>query len=376
MKNFSYEERPAGTKKRRAPVWDGGDVSGVNGFRRDDETSMATRAAWLHYAGGLTQAEVAKRLGLTSLKAHRLIMKANQEGLVKIYIDGEVSECVKLEQVLLTRYGLDYCEVVPDFDPNELPLKALGISGAEFLKREIEHGGGKLIGMGHGRTLAACVEFLPRIAPNGVRFVSLLGGLTRKFSANPHDVIHRLAERTGAEAYVMPVPFFANTVEDRNILFSQRGVREIFELAAGADLLMVGIGTAEMEASLVATGMIERSEIEEVKRAGGVGELLGHFFDADGKPVDTPLSDRTFTLGREQLAGRRIVAVAGGRIKYAALRAVLAGGMLNGLITDEATARALSGDGAVKKLGNPIGTGRRSAGSSGRGAGSGSRRKD
>ena len=30
---------------------------------RDDETSMATRAAWLHYAGGLTQAELASRSG-------------------------------------------------------------------------------------------------------------------------------------------------------------------------------------------------------------------------------------------------------------------------------------------------------------------------
>ena len=58
-----------------------------------------------------------------------------------------------------------------------------------------------------------------------MRFVSLLGGLTRKFSANPHDVIHRLAERTGAEAYVMPVPMFANTVEDRAVLIGQKGVR-------------------------------------------------------------------------------------------------------------------------------------------------------
>lgn len=313
------------------------------GSLRDDETGMAARAAWLHYAGGLTQAEVAKRLGLTSLKAHRLIMKANQDGLVKVYIDGEVSECMELEQALITRHKLAYCEVVPDFDPEELPLKALGIAGAQFLKREIERGGEMLIGMGHGRTLAACVEYLPRTSTNSVRFVSLLGGLTRKFSANPHDVIHRLAERTEAEAYVMPVPFFANSVEDRNILFSQRGVREVFDLAASADLLMVGIGTAEREASLVATGMIEKGEIEEVKRAGGVGEILGHFFDAAGRPVETTLSDRTFTLGRDQLRNRRIVAVAGGKVKLAATRAVLASGWLSGLITDEATAQALMG---------------------------------
>ncbi|RWJ57408.1 MAG: sugar-binding transcriptional regulator, partial [Mesorhizobium sp.] len=89
---------------------------------------------------------------------------------------------------LSSRYGLDYCEVVPDFDGEELPLKALGIAGAQFLKREIERGEDTLIGVGHGRTLAACVEYLPRISAEKTRFVSLLGGLTRKFSANPHDV--------------------------------------------------------------------------------------------------------------------------------------------------------------------------------------------
>ncbi|CCV12153.1 sugar-binding transcriptional regulator [Mesorhizobium sp. STM 4661] len=313
-----------------------------NGLLRDDETSMATRAAWLHYAGGLTQSEVAKRLGLTSLKAHRLITKANQEGLVKVYIDGEVSECVALEDELSGRYGLDYCEVVPDFDAEDLPLKALGIAGAQFLKREIERGEDTLIGVGHGRTLAACVEYLPRIAADGVRFVSLLGGLTRKFSANPHDVIHRLAERTGAEAYVMPVPMFANTVEDRAVLLGQKGISEVFDLAKSADLLIAGIGTAEREASLVATGMIEKGEMEETRRKGGVGELLGHFFDDAGKAVETTLSNRALALAREDISNRRIVAVAGGKVKVRAIKSVLEGRYLKGLVTDERTARALA----------------------------------
>ncbi|MDX8538829.1 sugar-binding transcriptional regulator [Mesorhizobium abyssinicae] len=312
-----------------------------NGLLRDDETSMAARAAWLHYAGGLTQAEVAKRLGLTSLKAHRLITKANQEGLVKVYIDGEISECVALEDELSGRYGLDYCEVVPDFDPEDLPLKALGIAGAQFLKREIERGEDKLIGVGHGRTLAACVEYLPRISADGIRFVSLLGGLTRKFSANPHDVIHRLAERTGAEAYVMPVPMFANTVEDRAVLLGQKGISEVFDLAKSADLLLAGIGTAEQEASLVATGMIDKAEMEETRRNGAVGELLGHFFDQAGKPVATTVSSRALALAREDIANRRIVAVAGGKVKVRAIKSVLEGRYLKGLITDERTARSL-----------------------------------
>ena len=43
----------------------------------DDEASLATRAAWLHFAGGLTQGEVAARLNVQSTKAHRLIARAS-----------------------------------------------------------------------------------------------------------------------------------------------------------------------------------------------------------------------------------------------------------------------------------------------------------
>ena len=302
---------------------------------------MSVRAAWLHYAGGLTQSEVAKKLGLSNLKAHRLITRANQQGLVKIYVDGDVSECVALETELSKRFGLDYCEVVPDFDSDDLPLKALGIAGAQYLKREIEGGEAKLIGVGHGRTLAACVDNLPRTPARNTEFVSLLGGFSRKFAANPHDVIHRLAERTGATAFVMPVPFFANTFEDREVLLGQRGIPEVLELARKSTLKLVGIGTTGLAASLVETGMIEPAEIEEVREAGGVGEILGHFFAESGEPVQTGLSDRTMAVRRDDLKGSRIVAVAGGVSKIPAITAVLTSRYLSGLIIDERSARAI-----------------------------------
>ena len=121
--------------------------------------------------------------------------------------------------------------MAPDLGEDGLPLRALGLAGASFLRREIERGEHRVIGLGHGRTLAAAVQQLPRLDAEGVRFVSLLGGLTRNYAANPYDVMHRLAERTSAQAYVMPVPFFANSVEDREVLLEQRGVREVFEMA-------------------------------------------------------------------------------------------------------------------------------------------------
>lgn len=309
---------------------------------RDSEESLAIRAAWLHYAGGLTQAEVAKRLGVTGVKAHRLITRANEAGAVKVTVDGDVAECVELEDRLARGFDLTYCEIIPDLNEEGLPLRALGIAGAAFIQRSIEAHSSGIIGIGHGRTLAAAVREMPHMDATGVQFVSLLGGLTRNYAANPHDVMHRLAEKTGAQAYVMPVPFFANTIEDREVLLAQRGVSEVFSLASAADLMLVGIGTAEPHAQLVSSRMVEPSEIAEVKARGGMGEILGHFFDEKGQAIETSLTLRTLSLGLDQLRGRKIVAIAGGSEKTCAIRSVLMSGLLGGLITDERTAHALA----------------------------------
>ncbi|MBI1172844.1 sugar-binding transcriptional regulator [bacterium] len=306
----------------------------------DPEESLAIRAAWLHYVGGLTQAAVAKRLGVASVKAHRLIARAVADGRVKVTIDGDTIECVELENRLATRYGLTYCEVAPDLEEEGLPLRALAMAGAGFLRREIERGETRVIGLGHGRTLAATVQQLPRLDAPDLKFVSLFGGLTRTYSANPHDVMHRIAEKTGARAYVLPVPFFANTAHDREVLLAQRGVAEVFALANGAGLKLTGIGTVGDNAQLVTSGMIEPREIHAIHAAGGAGELLGHFFDAQGRILETALTARTLTVTFAPETDH-IVAVAGGADKVAAIRAVLTSRRLKGLITDEITAKAL-----------------------------------
>ncbi len=307
----------------------------------DSDDTLAVRAAWLHYAGGLTQSDVAKRLGVPSVKAHRLIARAVADGVVKVTIDGDIVECVELENRLAERFGLRYCEVAPDLGEDGLPLRALGHAGATFLKREIERGDNNVIGLGHGRTLAAAVQYMPRVTAKDLRFVSLLGGLTRNYGANPYDVMHRIAEKTGTHAFVMPVPFFANTAEDREVLRAQRGVKEVFDLANKADLKLVGLGTVDAEAQLVLSGMIEPEEIQDIAEAGGVGEILGHFFDATGQIMDTALTSRTLSASFPQKRTERLVALAGGQSKVAAIRAILNSHRLFGLITDERTAQAL-----------------------------------
>ena len=315
----------------------GGQASSV-----EDERSLAARAAWLYFVGGLTQTEIAKRLGVQSTKAHRLVARANRDGLVRIHVHARVADCVQLEERLSERFGLTTCRVAPDLQEGALPLKALASAGALFLKNAIEQDEYETIGVGNGRTLAALVDQLPSTPTRRTRFVSVLGGLTRKFAANPFDVIHRLAEKTGAEAYLMPGPIFANSPEDKAVLMAQMGVADAFEMARSASLILAGIGEMTDSGFLIATGMIRAEERAEISRAEACGEMLGHLFAIDGRPVDTELNARALSLSLDELAELKVVAVAGGTGKVRAILSVLRSGLLTGLITDEATAKSLA----------------------------------
>ena len=308
----------------------------------DEEAALAARAAWLHFAGGKTQGEVAELLGVQSTKAHRLIAKARADGLIRVFVEGPISGCIALEEKLKSDYGLTLCEVVPNIDEGPLPLRTLGMAGARYLRHLIEDGRHAMIGIGHGRTLAAAVDLMPSVGAHRTRFVSLLGGLTRRFAASPFDVIHRLAERTAAEAYVMPVPFFANTEKDRQVLESQYGVSDVLAMAREADLYIAGIGEVDRKSFIATAGMVDEEDVDEVMKTGACAEILGHFFSEQGHHLPNSVSERALAPRFSELKRHRIVALAGGTSKTRAIRAILEHGLLFGLITDEATARRLA----------------------------------
>jgi DNA-binding transcriptional regulator LsrR (DeoR family) len=307
-----------------------------------DHRRFAARAAWLSYVGGLRQEDIAERLGVSRVKVNRLIAQAHRDGLIRVFVDGRPDECVVLEDRLRERHGLSFCTVAPTLDDGEaLPLRTLSAAGARFVMRALERDDLEIVGIGHGRTLAAVVEHLPRLPRSDVRFVSLLGSLTRHAAANPFDVIHQLAQASGCESYFMPVPFFADSVADKQVLMAQKSVRDVFALAREAQLYIVGIGQIGAQAHMYETAMVTPEEFAEVERAGALGEVLGQFLDADGRPVDAPVNQRSIALRIDDLRGKEVVVIAGGQGKARAIDAVLATGVVTGLITDEATAQRL-----------------------------------
>ena len=309
------------------------------------DDSLSLRAAWLAYVGGYTQEEIAERLGVSRVKAHRLITAAMQSGRVKVFVEGQPAKCLALEDGLMQQYGLKTCVVVPELGSpggsDKQLFAALGSAGANYLYRRLEQSAPITVGIGHGRTLAAVVDHLPQVSNGGHQFVSLIGSLTRKSSAHHFDVISKLIDRTGGECYYLPVPFVADSVEDADVLRNQRSVQTVLGIGRQCKLAIVGIGSLDDAAQLQYTGMLLPSELQYLQKSGAVSEVLGHFLDKTGKLVDVDLNRRTLGMRLTELKNCQVIAIAGGDQKVAAIKAALKSGSLSGLIVDESTARKL-----------------------------------
>lgn len=108
-------------------------------------------------------------------------------------------------------------------------------------------------------------------------------------------------------------------------------------------LALVGIGAVEPSKMLASSGNVFSSdELKLLSSRGAVGDICLRFFDAAGQPVITPLNERVISMELEQLRRvPRVIGVAGGRRKAAAIRGALAGKRINVLITDRAMAQRL-----------------------------------
>ncbi|HSV92501.1 MAG TPA: sugar-binding domain-containing protein, partial [Desulfobacterales bacterium] len=109
------------------------------------------------------------------------------------------------------------------------------------------------------------------------------------------------------------------------------------------DIVFVGVGAPTPDSVVMRDGsIITQSELDDLLRRGAVGDIALRFFDAQGQCIESEINGRIIGMTLDQIKRTpRVVGVSGGPNKTKALRAALAGGLVNVLITDSATAGRL-----------------------------------
>lgn len=310
----------------------------MNGPGRDEPQTVA-RAVWLYYVGMVTQQQIADQLGLTRLRVNRIIGQARLDGSVRVEVRLPLTDCVALEHRLAQRYRLARAVVVPSVGSYQDLQRTVGEAAGTLLDGLLAPG--QTIGVGWGRTLRESLrQIMPRVLP-GASVVALMGGLTQGSGTNTFEVATGFADTLRADCHYLAAPIYCPGEESRAALLTHVGLAGVLERARGAHVALVSCGDLSARSLLASTRMVS-GELDELSRLGAVGDLLGTFLTDDGTPVPHTLNRRVMALEPDDL--RRVpvsLLASGGSNKAPIIGAILQGGYVNHLVTDEACAEAL-----------------------------------
>ncbi|TQL48450.1 deoxyribonucleoside regulator [Homoserinimonas aerilata] len=302
---------------------------------------MMVRAAELYYEDGRTQDEIGALLRTTRWKVGRLLARAREQGIVRIEIVHPAARRLGLERALRERYGLTDAVVVPAADDAQA---AVARAAADYLAalRPVP----RILGISWGRTLSDVAARLDDGWADGVRVVQVNGGvsLTRSPDGAAATAV-AIAAKAGGQATLLPSPAILERAETKAAIESDRTVAAVLELAASASAYLFSAGAADADSVLVDSGYLSADEVAALVRRGAVGDVLGRYIGADGEPVDPALDARTVGIGLDRLrSAETSVLVIAGQAKHAVARAVVTSGLCSVIVTDEATAQALTAD--------------------------------
>jgi DNA-binding transcriptional regulator LsrR (DeoR family) len=329
MRAFAYHPgKSQGTRMAR---------SRITTSRLDD----AARAGWLYYIAGRTQDEIAATMGISRQVAQRLVSLAVSERLVRVWMDHPIARCLELAAALSERFGLRQAEVVPSTPEADGGTVGLGEAGAAEMVRWLRREQPIVMAVGTGRTLKAAIDHLPPVDCPQHCVVSLTGNVGPDGTAAYYNVIFSMADLIPARHFPMPLPVFVASPEERALMHGQALIRSTLALAAAADVAFVGIGEMDDEAPLFLDRFLSAAELRAEQAAGAAGEICGWIFDRDGRLLAEGANTRTASApipGRERAT---VIALAKGPRKLPGIAAALRGRLINGLVTDEATAEAI-----------------------------------
>jgi DNA-binding transcriptional regulator LsrR (DeoR family) len=291
------------------------------------------------------QAEIAEHLRLSQATVSRMLKRAEAEDIVRTSVIPPVGTYSDLESALRDRFNLPEAVVVECTEDRDGAIMArIGEAAAHLL--EVTLAPGEIIGVSSwSQTIFKMVENIhPQKSARAKYVVQTLGGMgDPSVQTHATQLTTRLARLTGAEPKLLPVQGVTSSREAKLLMMADPFVRETMDLFGSISLAIVGIGAVEPSELLARSGNIFSSrELADLAEAGAVGDISLRFFDKDGKLVKTPLDERVIGLPLENLARvDRVIALAGGAKKTAAIAGALRVGVVDMLVTDKFTAQRL-----------------------------------
>lgn len=300
------------------------------------------RIAKMYYELHLSQIEIAEKEGISKSTVSRLLKNAMDMGLIEVRIKESILSYSDLEAQLIDHFPLKRAVICPDVVGNDqVLLQDVCSALADDLPRFIDNH--SVLGVAWGHTLAVLSTLLPSIPRNGVSVIQLNGGFSRAvYESGALGILKNFVDCVGGTGYQIPAPSMVDSTYIADAIKQESQIRQILEMAEACQTAVFSVGCLSRPSVLYEMGILTDAQYQSIGARGGIGDVCGHFINADGDIFDPDMDSRVIAAPIDTI--KKIpnkLLVASGKQKAQVIAAALKGGLADSLYIDAPTAQEI-----------------------------------
>ena len=307
-----------------------------------DRTNLIIKACYMYYMENLTQAQIAKQLGVSRPQISRFLTYARENNIVSITINDPQSGRSVIEEKMCRIFHLKECHIVDKIASDRHDTMFLmDEESNDLIRRNLNDG--DIVGISAGKTLYHASLALTDPQKKNLKVVPICGGTGYKGERwQTNKIISNISERWECESFQLNSPTFVSSESLKNQLIQEPDIKDILSLAKKSNLVIAGIGILDNIGTLMETGFLNEADIRELKEKKAVSSICGSFLDENGNDINFSGYKRMIGYRIDQFGqGTKVIAYAFGDEKIKSILAALKTGKIYALVTDILTAQSI-----------------------------------
>lgn len=304
--------------------------------------ALLANVAILYYKDGLTQNDIAKRLGVSRPTVVAYLRQARELNIVDIRINGASFTVSNLSREIKDAFGLKDVYLASMFSSDDESqetadtLRHVACAGAMAVYDLLRPS--DVLGVAWGQTIQCLAEEMPRGVIRGVKICQMIGSMKSRTLPAPETSSIRIAASLGADCFTLHAPALLSSAEVAAALKREPLIRSQLANFSILTKSLFSVGSCQPNTQIVKSGIATAEQVAWYQARGARAVICGRFVDENGEHVTGELDDRMIGIRPEELrAVPEGIMVASGLDKVEAMLACLSGGYARYLVTDEVT---------------------------------------
>lgn len=199
-----------------------------------------------------------------------------------------------------------------------------------------------MIGVSSGHSINSVSTRVTSFKRLGITFVPLAGGFGASSDFQANINARNFGVRSQSQYVQRNAPYYVKGENVYKALINEPDIKQVLDKWKNLSAAIVGIGQYGRNSTLINSGLLPTSQINELYEKNAVSSIGASFLNKNGGLIDYSFSDHIIGITLEQLHKiPRVIGISYGKDKVKAIMAALLGHWIDVLITDRNTATLL-----------------------------------